>query len=54
MIKELLEEHMLKAFVLLVIMGLILGLIGTYAASFLMAIFSIFNVVGSALGGAGG
>lgn len=54
MIKELIEEHFLKALVLLIMMGLFLGLIGIYSVSFLMALFNIFNVIGSAMGGVGG
>lgn len=54
MIKELIEEHMFKALIVLVIMGFILGLIGIYAVSFLMALFNILNVLASSMGGVGG
>ena len=54
MIKELVEEHFFKALVVLAIMGFILGFVGIYAVNFLMALFNIFNVMGSAFGGGGG
>lgn len=54
LLRNLIEEHFLKAMIVLVIMGLIFGLIGTYAVAFLMALFNIFNVIAAAIGGVGG
>lgn len=54
MLAQLVEEHFFLYLLLLVIVGIMLGIIGTYLISFILALYEITKFMFSALALSGG